>query len=126
MSDPLSLRQCEFTSALARLIQAAERLGFQVKVQELNRTFETQQEYVAKGVSKTMDSRHLDKLAADIVLFKNGVLVEDHEAYRPLGVFWEQQGGRWGGRFGLEHEPPEVQDKKLGWDSPHFELRRLA
>lgn len=125
MSDPLSLRQCAFTHSLALLVQAAERLGYQIKIQELNRTVETQKAYIEKGVSKTMDSRHLDKLAADMILFKDGALVTDPEAYRPLGVFWEQQGGRWGGRFGLEKETPEVQTAKMGWDPDHFEFRKL-
>ena len=124
MSDPLSLRQCDFTHALAFLILKIEDLGYRCKIQELNRTLETQKEYMAKGVSKTMDSRHLDRLAADIVLFKEGVLVED-EKYRPLGEYWETLGGRWGGRFGLEKESKEVQAAKLGWDAPHFEFRKV-
>lgn len=122
-TDPLSLRQCAFTHALALLILEIERRGFQVKVQELNRTVETQKEYIEKGVSKTMDSRHLDKLAADLVLFKDGILVGNQEEYRPLGEYWESLGGRWGGRFGFEKEPPEVQKVKLGWDADHFEFR---
>ena len=123
MTDPLSLRQCAFTHALALLVLEIERQGYQVKVQELNRTVETQKEYVAKGVSKTMDSRHLDKLAADLILFKDGVIVSEQESYRPFGQFWEGLAGRWGGRFGLESEPKEVQDAKLGWDPDHFEFR---
>jgi hypothetical protein len=124
VSDPLSIRQCAFTHALALLILEAERLGYQVKVQELNRDLETQKKYVAEGKSKTLDSRHLDKLAADIVLFRAGSLVEDQEAFRPLGVYWESLGGRWGGRFGFESQPKEIQDAKLGWDPNHFEMRR--
>ena len=47
-------------------------------------------------------SVHLDALAADVVLFRNGTLLgktEDHEAF---GVWWEAQHElcRWGGRFG--------------------------
>lgn len=122
-ADPLSLRQCAFTHALALLILEIEKAGYQVKIQELNRTVETQKAYIAQGVSKTMDSRHLDKLAADLVLFKDGELVTNQEVYRAFGEFWESQGGRWGGRFGLESEPKEVQDAKLGWDCDHMEFR---
>lgn len=123
MSDPLSLRQCAFTHALALLLLEAERQGYAVKIQELNRTVETQKDYVAKGVSKTMDSRHIDKLAADLILFKDGAIVGNQEAYRSLGEFWESLGGRWGGRFGLEDQAKEIQNLKLGWDCDHFEFR---
>ena len=119
----LSKRQCEFTAALAKLILKAGELGFDVKVQELNRTVETQKQYVAEGKSKTMNSRHLDKLAADIVLFLKDGGIASAEHYRGLGEYWESLGGRWGGRFGLENEAKEVQDAKMGWDHPHFEFR---
>lgn len=126
-ADPLSLRQCDFTAALARLIVYAGELGLKIKVQELNRTIEAQREYVKTGLSKTMDSRHLDKLAADLaVITPDGVVHTGGEVFRPLGVFWEAIGGRWGGRFGFEDQPKEVQDAKLGWDSDHFEFRKTA
>ena len=124
MSVSLSLQQCAFTLALAKLIIKINETGYQVKIQELNRILETQKEYVAKGVSWTLDSRHLDKLAADIVLFKDGAMVEDQNSYRQFGEYWEGVGGRWGGRFGLEKEPKEVQATKLGRDCPHFEMRK--
>lgn len=123
MTESLSLRQCAFTHALAILIAEIERRGYQVKIQELNRTVATQHEYMASGVSKTMNSRHLDKLAADLILFHNGILVESDEAYRPFGEFWESLGGRWGGRFGYEDQPKEIKAEKLGWDCDHFEFR---
>ena len=119
----LSEQQCRFTFNLSRLIAQAVGLGYEIKILEVNRTVETQKEYVAKGVSWTMDSRHLDKLAADVMIYKNGLVVED-EAYRPLGVYWESLGGRWGGRFGLEKEPKAVQDAKIGKDQYHFEMRK--
>lgn len=109
---------------MAKLILKTMELGYAVKIQELNRTVETQAAYVEKGVSKTMDSRHLDRLAADLVLFKEGMLVLDPEAFRPLGEFWESLGGRWGGRFGLEDKSKAVQDQKIGWDAPHFEFKK--
>ena len=126
MTDPLSLRQCTFTMALSMLIQRIVNAGYQCKIQELNRTIETQREYVAKGVSKTLDSRHLDNLAADIYIFKHRELVNDLNEYRRFGEYWEGLGGRWGGRFGLEKETKEVQDSKLGWDVFHFEMKRLT
>jgi len=117
----LSDQQCVFTHNLAKLILKIVGFGYETKIQELNRTLETQQEYVKSGKSKTLNSKHLDKLAADIVIFKNGVAILSGPEYRPLGEFWESLGGRWGGRFGLEDQPKEVQDKELGWDCCHFE-----
>ncbi len=112
----LSERQCDFTFALSRLITQAVAQGFTIKIVELNRLLATQKEYVAKGVSWTLDSRHLDNLAADIVLYKDGVLVPYGEAYRPLGVYWESTcKGRWGGRFS---ETPT----QIGKDPGHFEF----
>lgn len=120
-------QQCRFVTNLAKLVLWANEQGLKVKVCELNREIETQKAYVAQGKSKTMDSRHLDKLAADLaVLDKDGVVHSGGEIFRPLGAYWESLGGRWGGRFGLEKEPKAVQDVKLGWDSPHFEMRKEA
>lgn len=125
MAETLTDQQCAFTMALARLILKAEGLGFKIKIHELNRDIETQKKYVVEGKSKTMNSRHLDKLAADLVLVKDGMVITDGEVFRPLGVYWESLGGRWGGRFGLENLPRAEQDAKLGWDSPHFEFRKI-
>ena len=118
----LSLRQCEFTHALALLIIRIASKGYQVKVQELNRTVETQTQYVKDGKSKTMNSRHLQNLAADIVLFKDGRPVWEGESYRQFGEYWEELGGRWGGRFGLEDKPEIIKAREIGWDSGHYEF----
>lgn len=129
-SMDMSLRQCQFTSALAKLIVRINAAGFDVKVQELNRELATQRQYVTDGVSKTMDSRHLDKLAADLILFKDGVLVADQNAYRQFGEYWETLGGRWGGRFvdlvGFKEKHGRDFDMAvdLGWDPDHFEFRK--
>lgn len=125
MAESLTLRQCDFTEALARLVLYARELGYKIKIQELNRTVETQKAYLATGKSKTMDSRHIDKLAADLVLIRGADVYVEGEAFRPLGSYWERLGGRWGGRFGLENLSKEEQDKKLGWDSCHFEFRKV-
>ena len=127
MAESLSRRQADFTHAFARLVLYAESLGLKVKVQEWNRLESTQKEYVAAGKSKTMDSRHLDRLAVDLVLvLPDGQVLTSGEQFKTLGLYWEGLGGRWGGRFGLEHLTKADQDRKLGWDSPHFEFRRNA
>lgn len=126
MSIPLGVRQCEFTHALALLIIQAAKENKHVKLQELNRTIQEQKENVRKGVSKTMDSRHLDKLAVDLYIYDMGTKapVVELEQYRSLGEYWESLGGRWGGRFGLENTSKNDQNTKLGWDPYHFEFQR--
>ena len=122
----LSEAQCLHTANMALLIQHAGELGYAVKVSEWNRTVETEREYIAKGLSKLKDPNsctHVQGRGTDLVLFLNGQAITEGEAFRPLGEFWEGLGGRWGGRFGLEDQPKEVQDAKLGWDSDHFETR---
>lgn len=70
------------------------------------------------GRSKTLQSKHTDRLAIDINLFINDKLASP-EDYRPLGEKWEQLGGRWGGRFSVD---PKDYATKIGFDPPHFEL----
>lgn len=117
----LGEKQCDFTFMVARLIMQACGLGYEIKVQEWNRLLSTQKEYVAKGVSKTLNSKHLDNLAVDVYLYKNGKVIMGGEDYRALGVYWESLGGRWGGRFGLEDKPSAIRDIEIGWDPYHFE-----
>lgn len=123
----LTERQVLHTLRIARMIAFAYDRGIQVKVQEWNRDLETQKRYVMEGVSKTLNSKHLDKLATDIYIIVDGAPTSNLEDYRVLGVFWESLGGRWGGRFvdraaflakhGREFDP----EKDLGWDCYHHE-----
>jgi len=121
MSSTLQKRQCDFTSAVSKLIVHAIVLGYEVKVAEWNRLLVTQQDYVARGVSWTLDSRHLDNLAVDIYIFKDGVIIMGGEPYRALGEYWESIGGRWGGRFGLK---PDEYSIEIGKDPVHFEFTK--
>jgi hypothetical protein len=73
---------------------------------------------VYNGRSKVRHSKHNDKLAFDLVLFKDGKQAEP-EAYRPLAEKWEKLGGRTGFRFGVD---PEEYDTKAGWDAGHYEI----
>lgn len=117
----LSERQCLHTQRIGELITYANAAGLRVKVTEWNRLLETQKEYLAKGVSWTLNSKHIENCATDIYIINNGAPTEDLEDYRLLGTYFENRGGRWGGRFGLEDLPKEEQDKKMGKDPYHFE-----
>lgn len=96
-------------------------MGLECKIQELNREIEIQKKYVAEGKSKTLNSRHIDKLAVDLILFRAGTPDFIPESYRPLGIYWESVGGHWGGRFGVETKD---FDTKIGWDYDHFEFTK--
>jgi hypothetical protein len=50
------------------------------------------------GRSKTLNSKHNQRLACDINLFVDGKLAGG-DAYRMLGHKWKELGGRWGGDF---------------------------
>ena len=93
--------------------------GWAVTIDEIYRSQRLQDIYYKEGKTKTCYSKHTKKLAMDLNLFKNGRLIVERKKYRPLGEFWEFcLSGRWGGRFGIKKRD---HDKKVGWDSRHFE-----
>lgn len=80
-----------------RLIDKAFELGFNVTLGDAYR--DPRAPYGSKS------SRHRVRLAIDLNLFKdvdgdgNPDYLTTTEAHRPLGEWWEAQGGIWGGRF---------------------------
>jgi peptidoglycan L-alanyl-D-glutamate endopeptidase CwlK len=88
------------------LIEAFER-GYEVRIGEVERTVDQQKLYVQTGRSKTMNSIHLKKCAADLHFTKDGVLCYPKE----LGDFWEKLNplNQWGGNW------------KSFKDAPHFQ-----
>jgi|SRR3972149_9618391 len=115
----LGEKQRKFTLMVMRLIDYAYAHGYELTFGEAYRTEEQQRLYVNQGLSKTMNSKHREKLAVDFNLFKEGKYLSDGNAYRTLGEFWESIGGRWGGRFGVKIEEYSI---KVGWDANHFEV----
>jgi len=77
MASELLQLQWKFSRMTAKLLQQANALGYEVAFGEAFR----------------------DPRAIDLLLFKDGVYLTDTQDYAPLGVWWEQQGGAWGGRF---------------------------
>ncbi len=97
----LGQKQRQFARLVARLIDKAYELGFEVS---LGDAFRDPRVHGAMGVRKSYshpNSAHKLRLAIDLNLFKNGEYLEQSEDYRPLGEWWEQQHpfARWGGRF---------------------------
>ena len=97
---------------VAKLIQMADYMGYKVT---LGDAFRDPRVFGAVGESKgygQSKSCHKSRLAIDLNLFKDGVFLTTTEGHRPLGEWWELEGGTWGGRFSradanhysLEHE----------------------
>lgn len=114
----LSEKQRAFSLRLAQFIEWVYAQGYEIVGGEWKRPIEMQKLYVQQGKSKTMQSNHLDSIAVDLSLFKDGQYTDKPEDYRPLGEKWEEMGGRWGGRFGIDKADYAT---KIGWDSNHFE-----
>jgi hypothetical protein len=107
--------QCAFTTCLGRLLVWCAEQGHIVAIKEVQRTPEQQQRYMSQGKSRTMHSKHLDCLAADLALFCDGVYQTRAEAYAPLGAYWKSLSPHcvWGG------------DWRKGFvDAVHFEWKR--
>lgn len=103
----LGAEQELFTRDLVKLLNKAFELGYEVRMGEVQRPIEMQELYVRTGRSKTMNSQHLKKLAADIHFTKAGVVSYP----QVLGDYWESLSkvNRWGGNW------------KSFKDQPHFE-----
>lgn len=103
-------KQSVFLVNFAKLILWIHDQGWEVTAGELLRTREQQASYVKAGLSKTMDSRHLVKLAGDLNLFINGVYQQAKAPYEPLAIYWKSL------------HPDNVAGYDWGWDPAHFEM----
>lgn len=81
----LGEHQEKFSRHLMALLARAFAAGYEVRIGEVFRTAEQQQIYVETGRSKTMNSNHLKKCAADLHFFMDGKLCYPKE----LGDYWE-------------------------------------
>ena len=109
--ESLSEKQRRFAKWVPRLIDKAHELGFECTIGD---AFRDPRSHGVLGVRVAYGepfSAHKNKLAIDINLFKaDGTYLSSTEAHQTLGVWWESQGGAWGGRFrdgnhySLEHE----------------------
>jgi hypothetical protein len=114
-------RQSIFVPNVAKLITFAYEQGYELTFGEAFRTVEQQQIYFDTGRSKTMNSRHLLKLAVDFNLFKNGILLNEPIDYKPLGDYWESlhSDNGWGGDWDRDEDLLDETFK----DPYHFEMR---
>lgn len=107
----LRKEQTAFLLDAAKLILFATEQGFELTGGELSRTHEQQKIYFHMGKTKTLDSRHLRRLAIDLMFFKDDKLIFDKKVLQPIGDYWEglHFKNRWGGNF------------TSFTDTPHFE-----
>lgn len=99
MSD-LIAAQANFAQLVAKLIQEAPRLGYVAVLGEAWRPPEMVRIYAADGRGSGT-SVHPDRLAVDLLLFRDGEYLRRTEDYAPLGKFWKALDCRcrWGGDF---------------------------
>jgi len=107
----LSEKQGVFLLNVSKLIQFANDRGWWLTGGELLRTKEQQEIYFNEGKSKTMNSKHLSRLAIDLNLFVYGVYQTDKEAYKPLAEYWKTL------------HPDNRAGYDWGWDANHFEMK---
>jgi hypothetical protein len=107
----LGEKQKVFAKMVGQLILKAYDEGYQIALEEAYRPPLTAKQYAIEGRGIS-NSLHTLKLAIDLSLFRNGKYLTKSEDYLPLGEYWEELGGTWGGRFSkpdgnhfsLEHE----------------------
>lgn len=80
------------------------------------RTLKEQKEFVAKGASKTLKSRHLHGFAVDLAAIVAGKVRWEIELYRPIREAFE--------KASVELEIPI--GKMISWDIGHIELDKKA
>jgi len=114
------------------VVRARELYDFAVV--EGRRTVERQAQLVAKGASKTMNSRHITGHAVDLAPLVEGSIRWDWPLFFPLAEAVKQAAYEmnvpivWGGTWkDLSETPLPITSKNLSKtfpDGPHFELDR--
>ena len=108
--ETLGQKQRRFARMVAKLINKAYELGFEVSLGDAYRDPRLHGEMGVKKGYGAGRSCHKLRLAIDLNLFRDGRYLDRSEDHRQLGEWWESQGGTWGGRWGdgnhysLEHD----------------------
>ena len=115
----MSLSQSIFAGNVSKLIRYINENGHTCTFGEAWRTPEMAAIYAKKGIG-IKRSRHCDRMAIDLNLFKDGVYLMDTEAWRPFGEYWQSLNplNRWGGDW----DGDGIADPGEN-DGNHFEMR---
>ena len=107
----LGQNQEKFTQDLVKLLSYLIENGYTVRLGEVERTQAQQELYIKQGKSKTSNSMHLKRCAADLHIFKNNQWLQSKQELQTIGDYWESldENNKWGGNF------------KNFIDTPHFE-----
>jgi len=99
-TETLRQKQSRFALGVALLIQQADSLGYEITLGEAWRTPEQAKWNASQGIG-TVSSLHIERLAIDINLFKDGRFITDGEGHAELGRWWKSLGQdyRHGGDF---------------------------
>jgi peptidoglycan L-alanyl-D-glutamate endopeptidase CwlK len=113
MTISLRKEQSIFALDLVHFLLWASEQGYEYTIGEVQRPVEMQQIYKKTGRSKTMNSMHLKKCAADIFFFKDGKLLASKEEVQPLGSQWEamRASNSWGGNWSSFKDVPHFERK---------------
>jgi hypothetical protein len=98
-TETLLQKQFRFMRMVPRLLDKAHEMGFEVTEGD---AFRDPRVHGAVGVKMGYGhpkSCHKIRLAIDLNLFRDGKFLDSSEVHKPLGEWWESQGGSWGGRF---------------------------
>lgn len=111
MTESLREKQERFSLEVSRLVVRLAEMGVRARYREVWRTPEQAKLNAAKGLGIS-NSLHLDALAADVYLSRDGQsLPETREAYAVMGELWKAMGAdhRWGGDFRKANRPaPDI------------------
>ena len=115
----LSILQMIFAQNVAKLIQYIFQQGYSCTLGEALRTQEMAEIYAKRGTG-IRNSLHLKKLAIDLNLFKDGVLLTASQKHKPFGDYWESLNtlNRWGGDWNGNDIVDPGDD-----DGNHYEMR---
>lgn len=93
-------KQSLFARLVAKLIEHATELGYEITLGEAYRTPE-QAALNAQSGKGIFNSLHTQRLAIDLNLFKDGQYLASSAAHKPLGDYWKTLNAEccWGGDF---------------------------
>jgi len=111
-AETLRQKQSRFARSIPLLLQYATAKGYEYTLGEVLRTQAQAAANATNGVG-VANSLHLERLAIDINLFRDGIYLADSESHRPLGTFWKSLGPDffWGGDF----KSPDGNHYSLGY-----------
>lgn len=100
-----------FSKMLCEFIGWLYANGYSVRIGEVWRPQEMQDLYLKTGKTKAKYSKHQDKIAADLHIFKGDHWLQTKQELSEIGKHWESihEDNRWGGNFTFV-------------DTPHYEF----